>query len=459
MNDDELQNLKDQRATLNSSIDEMRSAYNAANDPALLKRMDDTKASVGRIDRQIATGMAVRMDHIKELAKDPANLLSTNAAPADVRTSRPGPFGKENSRDAGLRAVELRSDVLDSRSGDRLVGLIERDKGGADGEYIAAIADPDYEAAFGRLIESPHPILTDKEARAVQRATHAMRSLNISTPSAGGYAIPLSLDPTIILTSSGVVNPLRSLATVSTISTSEWAGISSAGVTASFVAEGTEATDNSPTLAQPKIKPQKAHATIKYTHEAGEDWANLQGEMGKLFEDAKSTVEAEKFALGSGSGEPAGIVTGATETVTSATAATLANADVYALQAALPSRWQPGATWLSNLPIANGIYVKSGPGSTEPALFTEDRTKLLAKPWHELSTMSSALTANAIPLIYGDIGAGFRIVDRVGASVELIPNLFGTNGLPNGYRAMYMHWRTGSAVVNAKAIRALKMHT
>jgi HK97 family phage major capsid protein len=443
-----LQALYAKRAAITGDLDEVRAKYTADPSKGLLERVDNLKRSTDSISKEIVAELG--QAHARgEVAEE----NGSGVQPTTIRT-------RGNARDEALRSVEARGKdgTLDPASGDRLVSVIERDKSGVDAEYIRAVSDPDYEAAFGRIIESPHPILTPDEARAVQRAQSAMRSLNISTPSAGGYAIPLSLDPTIILTSSGVVNPLRSLATVSTISTSEWAGITSAGVSAAFVTEGTEATDNSPTLAQPKIKPQKAQALVKFTHEAGQDWANLQPEMGKLFDDARATLEAEKFAVGTGTNEPAGLITGATETVTTAAASVIANADVYALGAAVPSRFQPNSTFLSTLTTANAIYVKSGPGSTEPSLFNEDRDRLVGRPWKELSTMSSATTAGANPLVIGDIAAGFRIVDRVGASVELIPNLLGTNGLPNGYRALYMYWRTGSAVVDPKAIRALKMH-
>lgn len=118
--------------------------------------------------------------------------------------------------------------------------------------------------------------------------------------------VPATLDPSILLTSDGEVNPLRQIARVATISSDEWQGVSSAGVTASFAAEATEATDDSPTLAQPVIRPEKAHAFVPFSIEVGQDWSSLQSELGGLFSDAKDVLEAEKLVTGTGTNEGPG---------------------------------------------------------------------------------------------------------------------------------------------------------
>ena len=72
------------------------------------------------------------------------------------------------------------------------------------------------------------------------------------------------------------MNPLRELATVSTISTGTWKGVNSAGVTAAFSDEATEQRDNAPTLAQPSITTQKAQAFVPFSIEVGQDYMSLQ---------------------------------------------------------------------------------------------------------------------------------------------------------------------------------------
>jgi HK97 family phage major capsid protein len=59
--------------------------------------------------------------------------------------------------------------------------------------------------------------------------------------------------------------------------------------------------------------------------------------------------------------------------------------------------------------------------------------------------------------IYGDMKTAFRIVDRIGMAVELVPTLFGSNRRPSGQRGLFAYWRTGSGVVAKNALRYLEV--
>lgn len=51
-------------------------------------------------------------------------------------------------------------------------------------------------------------------------------------------------------------------------------------------------------------------------------------------------------------------------------------------------------------------------------------------------------------LVYGDFNS-YCIVDRIGATVGLVPHLFATaNNLPSGQRGVFYRWRVGAATVN-----------
>ncbi|MET0306294.1 MAG: phage major capsid protein [Solirubrobacterales bacterium] len=444
-----LTDLYEQRDRLQTELDGLGDQYRDTQDQGVLERMGNLKRGIVNAEREI----------VMEAANDPAHRESSEAAPATPeRDTAPG--GED--RDAALRAVEARSDEMESRASDRLADLIDRDKLGTESRYLRAVAEPAYLSAFMKQVSGgggAEAMLNRDEQAAMQAVGAAMteRALQVGDGKFGGFAVPFTLDPTIMLTSAGAVNPLRELASVATIVGSEWKGISSAGVTAAFAKELTEVGDNTPELAQPTIKPERAHAFVPASIEVTMDWANLQAELQRLFADAKETLEATKFALGDGTDEPAGIVTGATEVVESAEAGKVGIADWYALQAALPPRFQANAHTLMALAVSNAAYRLVGGGSTEPSLFAEDRSTFLGKPWAELSTLDATIATGKNVAVYGDIAAGFKIVDRVGLTVEVIPHLFGENNRPIGARGFYAYWRTGSKVVNKAALRTLKV--
>ena len=354
--------------------------------------------------------------------------------------------------DGALRAVE--SATFPHKRAKRedvqahVAGLLdqhsERDMG-ALAYRVLATGSPLYKRAFGKaLIGRP---LNDAETRALSL-----------TSNAGGYAVPFQLDPTIIPTSNGAVNPLRAISRVETISTNEWRGVSSGGISAAYAAEGTEASDNAPTLAQPTATPERAQAFIPYSIEVGGDWGGLQSEMAKLLQDAKDQLEATKFTLGAGHGsnEPEGIITGATGTVAAGTAA-FAIAHLYALEEALPPRFQPNAKFMAHNKQYNRVRQFDTDGGADLWVQLRDGTPpvLLGYPAYKNSEMDSVLTAGSEIMVFGDFEY-FLIVDRLGMQVELVPHLFGASGRPTGQRGLYAIWRNTSDVLSASAFKVLK---
>jgi HK97 family phage major capsid protein len=194
----------------------------------------------------------------------------------------------------------------------------------------------------------------------------AYRAMSL-TAANGGYAVPYELDTTILNTNNGVINPIRNLARVQQISVDEWRGITSTGVTASYVAEASESTDNSPTLAQPTVSTERAHAFVPFSIEIGMDWNGLQDDMTELFRDAKDVLEAGKFVSGTGTNEPFGVLTGTTTTVAAATGLTLTLANLYSLKNALPPRYRNSgsAAFLANVAILDRVRQFDTVGSAD----------------------------------------------------------------------------------------------
>lgn len=357
-----------------------------------------------------------------------------------------GTLNVDKLRDRALRSVET-TQFFDSKAADNVARLLQdSDTDGEISRRILQTGSPTYKRAFGKLLVNKHR--TPEEERALATSTN--------------YAVPYAVDPTVVLTSDGVINPVRQIARVITIAGNHWTGVASTGVTASYDAEAAEVSDDSPALTQPAADVEKAQAFIKYPIEVGDDWGALQSEMARMFADAKDTLEASKFltGLGHSSNEPEGLLVGATGTVMTASASVVAVADLYSLMAALAPRWRARAVFSGNLAVYQKIrqFDTGGGASLWVQLRFGEPADLVGRPAYEWSNISSAITTGAASvLIFGDFNE-FSIIDRVGMSVEVVPHIFATaNNRPSGERGLYAYWRNTSDVRTAGAFKTLKI--
>jgi HK97 family phage major capsid protein len=445
-----LTDLNEKRDQMQAELDGLAETYRDAPEAGVLTRMNNLKTGIVNVREEILTEAATRPENREE---------SSAAPPAVARDRQPG--GED--REAALRAIEARSDDLESRAGDRLEALVRRDAMGMDARYITAVSSDAYYRAFFKQLsggQGAGAVLEPDEVeamRAVGRSMHE-RAMAVGTGELGGFAVPFTLDPTILLTNDGAINPIRELATVTTILSTTWQGISSAGVEAEFTAEATEAKDGAPKIGQPEITPDKAQIWVPYSIELGADWVGVGAELARLFADAKAVKEAEVFATGKGtSNVPQGMVSGATKLVETATKEVVVGADVYKLQEALAPRFQPRATFLGTNTVANQIHRFVAKGDTEDAaLMSDDRKSILGKPYAEVSTMSSKTTTKKERVLaYADVAAGYRIVDRLGLTVEQVQHVFGANQRPTGERGLYAYFRVGADLVVPEAVQVL----
>lgn len=362
-------------------------------------------------------------------------------------------------RDAAKRHIEATT-FPTSRAKDHAARMLE---GSEDfqgdpavlARHMLVTGNPTYKRAFQKKLAGQ--VLTNEEARAMSL-----------TGSAGGFAVPFELDPTIIGTSNGSVNPFRAISRVVQITGDEWRGVSSGAITAAYAAEATEATDNSPTLAQPTISTEKAQAFIPFSIEIGMDWNGFQAEMSRLLSEAKDDLEASKFATGSGTNEPQGVITGATTLYTAADTDSVTLNDLLGVEAALPPRYQPNATWvlhqaiaqqlrLFNVSTQSAVWIDNLRQGLGPDGQVQSYASLLGYPAYRSSAMSSALTTGQKIAVLGDFSR-YVIVDRIGLNIEVIPHLFGTTAnYPTGQRGLYAYWRNSAEVVDVNAFRVLRL--
>lgn len=432
------------------------------------EQIDDLRRTLDQLER--------REQRLRELADEPANredgtTFHTRRADtttgddiydlSTVRASISNPAQQAGElRDRAVRAIERSKPKHPDVDDDKAKGHVERllDTDSEDGRfarYLLATGSPVYKRAFGKYLAGRS--YSREEQAALEMAQMAERALSL-TGASGGFAVPFELDPTILNTSNGVVNPIRQIANVQQITADEWRGVSSTGITASYAAEATETTDNSPTLVQPTVSTEKAQAFVPFSIEVGQDWTGLQSEMAKLLADAKDTLEAGKFIIGTGTNEPFGVLTGTTNTVNAATGQAFTLANLYALKGALPPRYRANGSFIGDALIFDRVRQFDTVGSVSAVwvdgLQDPMPSRLLGKPAYEASEMPDTPATGGKFLVFGDFSR-YKIVDRVGLTVEVIPHLFGSNQRPTGQRGIYAYWRNGAKVLDANAFRSL----
>ena len=193
--------------------------------------------------------ISAKRERLTELDK-----LSAERGAFPIPAGSPNPGGASSHRRGGgdfddshrLLDSEFRSGRLNDSGAEKAAELLtegpQQSRNQAD-RWVRAAGDPAYRDAFAKLLADPdkgHLLWTTAEADAYRAATdvHAELRAMSTTGSAGGYLVPLTLDPAILLTSDGSNNPLRNLATVKTTATNAWQGVTSAGVTSEWKTEG-----------------------------------------------------------------------------------------------------------------------------------------------------------------------------------------------------------------------------
>jgi HK97 family phage major capsid protein len=368
-------------------------------------------------------------------------------------------------RDNAMRAVEqhrfpgARSREQAQATVARLLDTVD-DENGALARRVLVTGSPLYDQAFGKALraQSVHGL-----------SGQEIKALSLGTDSAGGFAVPFQLDPTVILTNNGVINPLREIARVEQITGKEYDFVTSTGVTVSRVAEATEAADGSPVLAQPTIRTTRVQAFVPFSIELDVSWNELRSQMTYLLTDAKAVEEGagtSGFVLGNGTAPNAGgIITtmGTASQVSTATTATLVLADLDALEGAIPVRFRANSKYLASKTTYNKLRSlfraqasSAGDGWARPS--QGQPAAINGYDAYEASAMSgSVTTSGALVLLQGDFRQ-FLIVDRVGMGIELIPHLFGSsNRFPTGQRGILAIWFNNSTILVQNAFRLLKI--
>lgn len=409
------------------------------------------------------------LSEIKKLIED------SNTAFESFKTSRDAQIAKLQSDKAGagddMAAMVKAFDAMSaqSKAATQLYETLEAKQNRKvflyDGKEIPAV-EAEHKAAFGGYI---------RKGREYDLAIE-QKALNISASGDGGFAVPKVIDGMI---DSLIVNisPIRSIATVQQVSTSDFHKLLNVRGTASgWVGEqaarsatGTPTlVDVAPPMGELYANPQVTQQMMDDVFFNAESW--LAGEVATEF----ARAEGAAFITGTGVNQPRGFLSGNAPVATGdATRAfgtleyvgtgasgafkTLTSTvnpvdDLYTLIGKLKAGYRAGSNWVMNkdtlFKIAafkdyQGRYVftpTSAPGVADA---------VLGYSVVEAEDMAS-LAANSLSVAFGNFKLGYLIVDRIGTRVIRDP----FSNKP--YVGFYTSKRTGGAVTNSEAIKVLK---
>jgi hypothetical protein len=213
-----------------------------------------------RIDAEIET-LRARAVHLEQIA---ANTYRERAGtPTDEfldELARDPISGRvmDDRQLGAMRMLDRNASAFSPKALDTQEDLVRRDSYHA--REIEIHARPEYETAWWKVIslgEAAASIVLSENERHALAESHAARSARAQAEGSsalGGLAVPTMIDPTIILTDQESDDAFLRIARTIEVTTNSWKGVSSAGMSWSFDAEGSTVSDDGLyALVQPSV--------------------------------------------------------------------------------------------------------------------------------------------------------------------------------------------------------------
>jgi HK97 family phage major capsid protein len=465
-------------------------AANVERSKALLTEFDD-------LDKELADAVDYekRVEAVRSRSLNPANRDGADRDGKYLGTAGPqyqqkvDPFDTDpralNKADAISRAMsvidrEKRVPITDGNK-EHLEYLIHRsedeDESQFDGSYVARrtlfTENPLYRSAwqkYMRLGSLAAYNADEQRAIATFQDFEIRRAASENTTTAGGFGVPVLIDPTIIITSGAADAPLLRICRVEQVTNNVWKGVSSAGMTWSYDTEAAEVSDDTPVLAQPTVVVHMARGFIPHSIEVAQDYPGFAMEMGRLLDQGYTDLLAAKTMTGTGTAEPWGIFNALdantfAEVVTTTDGA-FGGEDVFKVWNALPERYRSRATWVMSVHVQSAIRKFAAAATTGSAYFTidltggtfriNDRPVIITDYAPTFSSTVPGTTGAANILAVGDF-SNYLVAQRAGMSVETVQHMFHTsNNLPSGQRGIFAYARNGADSINDLGFRLLQ---
>jgi HK97 family phage major capsid protein len=270
----------------------------------------------------------------------------------------------------------------------------------------------------------------DRYLRANDDRSLDVKALSVGSNPDGGYLVPTARSARIIQ-KIFETSPLRSLASIETIGTSELElPIDTDEAAVGWVGEQqARATTNTPQVGVQKIPVHELYAKPRATQKFLEDASiNVEAWLADKIADKMSRTEATAFIIGNGINQPRGILSYTPTTAPGSVArgtpltynsggATIVTADaIVALPFMLKSAYLPGSSWLMKRSSVMAVMLlKDGQGQYlwRPGLSVGGVSTLGGYDVNMADDMP-AIGAGVYAMAFGNWRRAYTIVDRLG---------------------------------------------
>lgn len=290
-----------------------------------------------------------------------------------------------------------------------------------------------------------------------------LKALSVGTDADGGYLVTPMMSANIVK----IVNessPMRSLASVETISTDALELIQDYDAAGSGWTTETGAVSDSttPQIGKKSIPVHELYAQPKATQKLVDDSAvDIEAWVAEKVAESFLVKENAAFISGDGSGKPKGILSyaagtswGQIQQVNSGTSAVVTADGLIKLFFALKEDYAQRATFLMNRSVVQAVRLLKETTTDQylwqPGLAAGAPDTLMGVPVKQATDMPVA-AANSLSVAVGDFARAYQIVDRIGIRVLRDPYT------EKPFVKFYTTKRVGGDVVNFEALKLLKL--
>lgn len=287
----------------------------------------------------------------------------------------------------------------------------------------------------------------------------SLKALTVASDTQAGYLAPAEVSKEFIR-DLVEISPIRQFASVRSTSAPSAKYPKRTGITnAKWEGEIEEAEESTLTLGQTEIISRRLTTFVDISNSLlmGSDGA-AEAEVRMAFAEDFAQKESRAFVLGDGIKEPEGILSSpAIQYVANGHASNLSADALISLMYALPSVYRNRGVWVLNgASLATIRKLKDGQSNFlwQPSFQAGQPETILGRPVAEAVDMPD-IASNAFPIAFGDLGTGYRILDRMQLGTLTDPYTQATRAITRIHGTRWV----GGGVIQPAAIRKLKMAT